>query len=305
MLLAIDFPPESFEVIVIDDAMDTTTAELVESLRDRRVRIELLRQNRRGAAAARNAGARIARGEVLLFCDDDMIVQPDHVKLHLATRAAYGDALIGGTRRLLPTLIAVFETSPFGRFRLELERRFSTDPRGAVRRGGCFEAGTLPACDLSVARDTFWRLGGFDESFPFAGAEDQDLSARAAREGLRLIRNYDIKSLHDDARINFRQLCQREERGSQTMVPLGRKFPEYLGDFRKNGPITRDDPPAVAAKKLVKFLFSRAGSLAVLHLFVDRLERSGASDRVLWRTYDAVLGLHIFRGYRQALRPTD
>jgi GT2 family glycosyltransferase len=304
-LLAVDFPQSAFEVLIVDDAMDTATRHVVDSLRNGPVRIELVRQDRRGAATARNAGARLAQGEVLLFCDDDMIVQRDHLKLHLATRAVYGDALIGGTHQLSPAVVAAFQASPFGRFRLELERMFSgdlTDPDGS---GGCVEARTLSACDLSVGRDTFWRLGGFDESFPFAGTEDQELSARAIRAGLRLIRSYDIRSLHDDSWSDFRQFCQRHERGARTVVPLSRKFPEYLGDFRNNGPIEHDDPLALVAKKLVKFLLSRAGSLAVLHALVDRLERSGVGDRVMWRTYDAVLGLHIFRGYREALHLVD
>lgn len=304
-LFAIDYPQEALELIVVDDGMDAATADLVESLRGGPVQTKLLRQAGRGAATARNAGARIAEGDVLLFCDDDMIVGKDHVELHLATRAAYGEAMIGGTRWYSPASLAALEATPFGRFRVELERRFSTSLAERRLNGSCVETVTLSACDLSIGREAFWQVGGFDESFPFAGAEDQDLSTRAARAGFPLIRNYDIKALHADPRTTLRQFCEREERGAHTVVALGRKSPEYLGDFRDNGPVASDDRPALVAKKLAKSLLSRPRLLAMLHRLVDWLERAGLSERALWRAYRVVVGLHIFRGYRQALRSVD
>ena len=38
--------------------------------------MKLVAQLRRGAATARNRGARVAGGELLLFCDDDIVVPP-------------------------------------------------------------------------------------------------------------------------------------------------------------------------------------------------------------------------------------
>ena len=244
------------------------------------------------------------RRQVLWFYDDDMIVGKDHVELHLATRAAYGEAMIGGTRWYSPASLAALEATPFGRFRVELERRFSTSLAERRLNGSCVETVTLSACDLSIGREALagWR---FDESFPFAGAEDQDLSTRAARAGLPLIRNYDIKALHADPRTTLRQFCEREERGAHTVVALGRKSLEHLGDFRDNEPIASDDRPALDAKKLAKSLLSRPRLLAMLHCLVDWLERAGLSERALWRAYRVVVGLHIFRGYRQALRSVD
>jgi GT2 family glycosyltransferase len=304
-LFAIDYPQEALELIVVDDGMDAATVGLVDSVRGGPVRVQLLRQQSRGAATARNTGARIATGEVLLFCDDDMIVRADHVKLHLATRKAYGDALIGGTRSYSPASLAAFETTPFGRFWTDLERGFSNQPAERRLDASCVEIPIVPSCDLSIRRDTFWRLGGFDEHFPFAGAEDQDLSVRAKRAGLLLIRNDDITALHNDPRTSLREICDREERGAHTVVVLSRKFPEYLGKFRDNGPIASDDNPALVAKKLVKSVLSTPAPLAALHVVADWLERARLSDRALSHVYRVTLGLHIFRGYRQGLRRAD
>jgi len=63
------------EVIVVDDASTDSTAELLE--REFGDRIRLLRlEHRRGPGGARNAGARLARGEFVSFLDSDDIWLP-------------------------------------------------------------------------------------------------------------------------------------------------------------------------------------------------------------------------------------
>jgi glycosyltransferase involved in cell wall biosynthesis len=66
----------SFEVIVVDDGgpepLDTLVASYADALD-----IRLIRQPRGGPAAARNAGAALARGVFLAFIDDDCTPAPD------------------------------------------------------------------------------------------------------------------------------------------------------------------------------------------------------------------------------------
>jgi GT2 family glycosyltransferase len=300
-LLAVDHPSSALELIVVDNADDPATSAVVEHLPEGPVRIELLRQCRGGAAAARNAGARSATGDVLLFCDDDMVVTSEHVKLHLATRETYGDVLVGSERWYSPEALRAFEATPFGRFRVKLERDFRAALRERPLNGGCVETPTLASCDLSVDRETFWRLGGFDEQFPYAGAEDQDLSLRATKAGYRLIRNLDIRSLHNDPTVTLRQFCERERRGAHTVLPLVRKHPETLGDFSRNGPLSRGDSATLAASKLVKSLLSGERQLGAVRALVRLLERMPLSDKTLQAAYRRVIGLYIFRGYREAL----
>src|SRR5579864_551319 len=301
-LVALDHPPGDLEVIVVDDADDAVTATVIDDLTSGPARVQLLRQRRRGAAAARNAGARQATGEVLLFCDDDMLVAPDHLSRHLETRARFGDVIVGGNRWYSPDSAQALGATPFGRFRMDLERGFQARIDAVPVDDGYVEAVTLPSCDLSIARAAFWGLGGFDEEFPYAGAEDQDFCLRAVAAGYRLIRNLSIRPLHNESTISLRQFCEREERGAHTVVVLSRKHPETLGDFAANGPITRTDPLPLLVKKLAKSFLALPPVLAAVHYGVELLERLGVAESTLRVTYRMVIGIHLFRGYRNGLR---
>jgi len=306
-LTSVDYPPELLELIIVDDAADDATASVVQDAQRRGPRIEFLRQSRRGAAAARNAGAARAGGDILLFCDDDMVVAPDHVELHVATQERFRNAFVGGERWYSPESLRALESTSFGRYRVALERSFRSaideEPVGA----DCVETSTLPSCDLSVARAVFWSLGGFDDQFPYAGAEDQDLCLRARAAGVRLIRNLAIRPLHNDPTVTLGEFAAREERGAHTVVALSRKHPQTLGAFADNDPLHRGDSPRLMVKKLTKAALSSHRILTPVGRIVEVLERAGMSDARLWRLYRIVIGLYIFRGYREALghSPSD
>jgi GT2 family glycosyltransferase len=73
-LLALDYP--DFEVILVDNRPDASTARAdlhARLCRDPRVRV--VSESRRGISAARNHGARVARGNLVAFTDDDAVAQ--------------------------------------------------------------------------------------------------------------------------------------------------------------------------------------------------------------------------------------
>jgi glycosyltransferase involved in cell wall biosynthesis len=65
--------PGDFEVIVVDDG-STDDSSAVAGLAFP-FSLRYLRQANLGSAAARNAGAELASGDLLIFLDDDMIVE--------------------------------------------------------------------------------------------------------------------------------------------------------------------------------------------------------------------------------------
>ncbi|HEX9038839.1 MAG TPA: polysaccharide deacetylase family protein [Ktedonobacterales bacterium] len=73
--LASDYPAERFEVIVVDNAPSTNETALLFN-RDymESARVRYVREDRAGSSNARNAGLALARGEIVVFADDDELV---------------------------------------------------------------------------------------------------------------------------------------------------------------------------------------------------------------------------------------
>ena len=83
-----DYPPEQLEVIVVSDGSTDATSDIV-----RRHPVRLLELPRGGKAAALNAGAAAARGEVLVFTDAN--VELDRGALRVLARS-FADESVGG-----------------------------------------------------------------------------------------------------------------------------------------------------------------------------------------------------------------
>lgn len=300
-LLALDYNRSRYELIVVDDAADDRTRDVVRSLQVRDVDVTVESQDRRGAATARNRGARAAAGELLLFCDDDILVERDHLVRHCLTRERYADPLVNGTWEFEPSVLAALRRTPFGRYRIELEQEFQAEASGEPLTGGIMRMAMLGSWDLVLGRELFWQLGGFNEGFPVAGAEDQDFSLRARAAGCPLLLDTAIRCLHNDNRLTLRAYCERERRSAQTMPYLVVNYPAQFAEssyVSENRPIRRADPPQLVLKKLAKSALARGPVFEALYRFTGLLESLKAPDRLLRRLYRVLLGLSLFSGFR-------
>lgn len=138
---------EPFEIIVVDDASTDATAEIA-----KRAGGVVLPVNRRQIAAVRNAGARVARGDVFFFVDADTRIFPEHITDALKALAA---GCAGGGARVVTEDSVPWWGHLFVRF-------FSF----FYFTIGNFGAGAF----LFTTRENFAVTGGFDEQF-FAGEE--------------------------------------------------------------------------------------------------------------------------------------
>jgi cellulose synthase/poly-beta-1,6-N-acetylglucosamine synthase-like glycosyltransferase len=89
--LALDYPADRSEIIVLSDGSTDRTDEIVESFPDPRVRL-LRVTGRKGKTNAQNEGASIAQGDVLIFSDATTIYHPQALR-YLASN--YMDPQVG------------------------------------------------------------------------------------------------------------------------------------------------------------------------------------------------------------------
>jgi len=166
---AADAAKETYELIVVDDGSTDATAVIAQQFGARIIPV-----NHRQIAAVRNAGAHVARGEILFFVDADTRIKPHHV---IAGLQALAHGYSGGSARL-----AVDSHLPFWA-RLFL-RCFC-----AVY----FAAGLGVGAFLFTRRASFDAVGGFDEQY-FAGEEVYLTLALKKRGRFKILREPIITS---------------------------------------------------------------------------------------------------------------
>jgi GT2 family glycosyltransferase len=200
-------PPGGLEVVVVDDGSLSPLDCLMEPHRPR-LAIQLHRQSNAGPAAARNQGARLARGEFLAFLDDDCQPEPDWLCALDQVFQQQPNALLGGrvVNGLRENVYSV--TS---QMIVDLAyRQFNPTPKTATFF--CSNNFAMP-----VRR--FLELGGFDDqNFRLAGGEDRDFCTRwRQREWrLRYVEDAVIRDYHRLSLGKFWKQCFHYGRGAWT-----------------------------------------------------------------------------------------
>ncbi|HEY7529054.1 MAG TPA: glycosyltransferase [Gemmatimonadota bacterium] len=166
-LLALRFPREEMEIVVVDNASTDGTAALLDRYRGR---VRAFHEARRGPSAARNRGLRHARGELVAFTDADCVVEADWLSLLIQPLEDPQVGIVGG--RILPT-------TPYNTI-----EAFGTeihDHRASITQ---FDPPYVITMNWASRRSDLLSAGGFDESL--RRGEDVDLTYRILARGLRL-----------------------------------------------------------------------------------------------------------------------
>ncbi|MBP1728263.1 MAG: putative glycosyltransferase [Deltaproteobacteria bacterium] len=169
------YPVDRFEVIIIDDGGDELLDDVIAPFLQR-LTLRLLRQDHAGVAVGRNTGAAIARGEFLVFTDDDCRPAPDWLS-RLADRfAKAGDCIIGGrTVNALPDNVYSTASQTLIGY---LFSYFNANPQAAR---------FLTGSNLAIPAAGFFALGGFDKTFILMGAEEREFCDRWQHNGGRMM----------------------------------------------------------------------------------------------------------------------
>ncbi len=165
---ALDQTLRELEVLVVDDASEDRTAEVVAGISDPRLR-SLRQPTRSGGAAARNAGIRASRGQYVAFLDDDDEWLPEKLELQLAL---FADAA--------PEIGVVYSSYLV----VELETGRVIGRKIAEKRGDLARDLLVRNCiggtpSVVVRRSLLERVGLFDERLP--SFQDYDLWIRLSR----------------------------------------------------------------------------------------------------------------------------
>jgi|GEM_PF-2019080 len=92
-----------YEVIVVDDGSPDATSDVAQSYAGR-LKLTYVHQANRGRAGARNTGLNHARGEIVLFNDDDRLPAPNLLMEHVQAHRTGNEVVIGVRGRILSVL---------------------------------------------------------------------------------------------------------------------------------------------------------------------------------------------------------
>lgn len=148
-------PADQYEVIVSDDGSKSTAEGM---LRELFPWAKLVAGPKKGPAANRNNGSTIARGEWLVFTDDDCLPEPRWLQAFAIAAAHQTKALEGAIH-------------PVG----DLSRDMAECPINL--QGGCFWS-----ANIAVEHSLFKEIGGFDADYLVAAHEDQDIKIRLSQK---------------------------------------------------------------------------------------------------------------------------
>lgn len=270
--------PGAFEVVVSLDGEDDPALPILDGFRAP-FALRWRSQAHRGRAAARNAGAADARGEILWFLDDDLAPEPTCVAAHLRAHVA------GGLRAVLgPAPIPDVGASPLAAYR---GLGFAARHRRIMDRGDHrLRPVDVYAGNLSLPRPAFRAAGGFDESFDVYGHEDFELARRLLEAGVELI--YEPSAVA----VQFYEKKARDfaidtVAEGRTAVRFARKHPDCLGDLPLTGYERRGGPERhVLSCLLVLDRWTGLPSAAVVAALAVLERLAVAPKRFLDRAFD-------------------
>jgi GT2 family glycosyltransferase len=204
--------PDRYEVIV---AVDGSSDDTVEALKNFTPSYPLrwVHQRNQGSAAASNTAARQARNEILIFLDDDQIASSALVEVHLEVQQHQGPALIQGFYPLAPGYDRRGTSLIYERWLMRsfepLDRQHPTNP-------------AIWSANISLPRECWERVGGFDEGFREYGGEDTDFGMRVAALGIPVLFEPRALSYHLH-RVGYRAARRQAFSGGKSLVHLARK----------------------------------------------------------------------------------
>lgn len=285
-----------FEVIVVDDGSTDETSQVASE--NYFFPLRYIWQTNQGDAAARNTGAQQSQADILVFLDDDILIEPNYL-LHLVrAHDSASNRIVVGTSHLW-----LEKRNPLS---YAIPPATDKDVQSDIVE---IEFAVVCSNNMSIRRDAYLAVGMM-ENLGFTSSSiwcDVDFTYRAYRQGFQFYRSIQAVCWHRD--YVFQSLDNQKKRMWQAAYRAVRLFqlhpelPPYLPMFSDKTPVALGhDSPKIVLRKLARQVSSSRPALWFLERaanFFDKYQLSPAlRDRLrLW-----VVGGYIFQGYRHGLR---
>lgn len=202
---------KAFELIVAIDGSTDNTVEKLKIYEPLFYSWMVVVQENKGRSAVRNFGARHAKGQLLIFFDDDMLPDPSCIQVHVDHHFKFPSSILTGAQVDIShdsrTDIQVFKSSLSNKWLKKLDTGVPLEKENLF----------ITAANFSIPKKLFETLGGFDQRLK--DAEDFDLAVKAFKMGIPIYYNHEAFAWHDD-RITCASYIKRQRQYSEAHKQL-------------------------------------------------------------------------------------
>jgi GT2 family glycosyltransferase len=253
--------PVDYEVIVVNDGSTDDTRVVMDQLMPRlSFPIRLFHQRNQGAATARNAGVTAAKGNLIGFLGDDIVVERSYVR-HLYTCYLEHVGAFHGVLGLTHYQSDSIPT-PFGHW-LDKRSGFQFD-YSAARVGLPLPFELFYTSNILIPRSVFELVGGFEPRLRRA-YEDAELGYRLSRQGFTLYFCPEARAEHIHA-VSISSAAARMKMIARSLHELRHIDPELFHTLYPEADVIFGHPSAM--RRMVRWLFS--GPIAPMAELLDR-----------------------------------
>src|SRR3989344_8752514 len=200
-----DFPREDYEILICDRNSSDKTKAVVEEFSKKHANVRYVLSRPR-TSTQRNTGIKNAKGNIIIFFDDDSIAEPRHLKKGIEFLEKYHEiAIVGGPQvdsphdKFFARAAGVAMSSLFGSF--TMANRYKKAKLD-------FDASefNLTSANIFVRKEVFDKIGGFDEKL-YPG-EDPEFFARAKLNGITMAFDPELAIQHS-RRPSLHAFCKQ------------------------------------------------------------------------------------------------
>lgn len=213
---------EDFEIIVVDDGSQPPVKRIAEEFCDR-INVVYLRQENKGLAAARNTGIKAAKGQIVLFSDDDDVPAPDLIAEHLRSHQEHPDERIAVLGHL--DWHSDLQVTPLMHYITHVGGEYFGYDK--LQDGQFYNVWKWWGGLISAKRSLLKSVEGpFDSRLRF-GYEDTELVCRLWDKDIKILYNAQAKSFILRP-VDFEGFCRRRYMQGQALYRVASAHPEII-----------------------------------------------------------------------------
>ena len=272
----------SIEIIIVNDSKQNTI-ELPKHLFTKQVKI--YSNPKQGVASARNYGASKASGDLLIFIDDDMLVNPEAISSCVYFLCKNEKSVYNANWEYSSESNEILNKTSFGRFLISIHfnslKGWNNNPKDwSINR--YYKCDGITSQFLGIKKITFKEVGGYNENFPFAGFEDYEFWIRLKKYGINAFIDTQVLITHNELdKLSPKQWFARKFRGGITQkvaVDLGFK------ELKRN------------ESRLKSIVFNILYIIQPTILFLIN-RKTKILDRFSFKVFKALTGANLSKGY--------